>query len=98
MLVAVQILLAAETHFMQAFPFDPNPDWSHFYASGQEIQDYLIKTMKKWNLDRDLQLNTRLKEAYWQDDEGRYKLTLIRDGVEEVEYTDVIVSGQGILK
>lgn len=81
-----------------AFPFDPNPDWSHFYASGKEIHDYLMQTTKKWNLDRDIQFGTRLQEARWQASEGQYKLTLLRDGREIVEYADVLVSGQGILK
>lgn len=54
--------------------------------------------MKKWNLDRDIQLNTRLKEAQWQSDIGQYKLLLVHNGNEEVEYTDILISGQGILK
>ncbi|KAF9889912.1 hypothetical protein FE257_006784 [Aspergillus nanangensis] len=37
-----------------AFPFDPNPEWTRFYASGPEIQEYIQRTVKKWNLDRDL--------------------------------------------
>ena len=81
-----------------AFPFDPNPDWSHFYATGKEIQEYLISTTKKWNLDRDIEFGVRLESAQWQDDQGQYKLTVIRNGQHEVEFSDVLVSGQGILK
>ncbi|KAK5087236.1 hypothetical protein LTR05_004407 [Lithohypha guttulata] len=80
-----------------AFPFDPNPDWSHFYASGKEIHDYLVKTTKKWNLDRDIRFGTRLQEARWQPDSGQYKLTILCNGKREIEYADVLVSGQGIL-
>ncbi|KAK5948842.1 hypothetical protein OHC33_010093 [Knufia fluminis] len=80
-----------------AFPFDPNPNWSHFYASGKEIHEYLVKTTKKWNLDRDIQFGTRLQEARWQAEKGQYRLALLRDEKEEVEYADVLVSGQGIL-
>lgn len=81
-----------------AFPFDPNPDWSHFYASGKEIHEYLVNTTKKWDLDRDIQFDTRLQDAKWQAGSGQYRLTLLHDGKEEVEYADVLVSGQGILK
>lgn len=80
-----------------AFPFDPNPNWSHFYASGKEIHEYLVKTTKKWNLDRDIQFGTKLQEARWQAEKGQYRLALLRDEKEEVEYADVLVSGQGIL-
>ena len=81
-----------------AFPFDPNPNWSHFYASGKEIHDYLVSTTKKWNLDRDIQFGTRLLEARWQSEEGQYKLT-IQTGCNSphIEYADILVSGQGIL-
>lgn len=82
---------------LQAFPFDPNPDWSRFYSSGQEIQDYLVRTMKKWNLDRDLQLNTKVVGAYWLEDEGQWKVTVECAGVKRDEYADVLVSGQGVL-
>lgn len=80
-----------------AFPFDPNPNWSHFYASGKEIHDYLVTTTRKWNLDRDIEFGTRLEEASWQPDRGQYELHIRRGDSVEVEYTDVLVSGQGIL-
>lgn len=86
------------TNTVKAFPFDPNPNWSHFYASGKEIHDYLVSTTKKWNLDRDIRFNTRLEEAHWQHDTGQWKLKITRDGEEKFEFADVLISGQGILK
>lgn len=80
-----------------AFPFDPNPDWSHFYASGKEIHEYLVRTTKKWNLDRDIEFGTRLQEACWEAENGRYRLEVMRGGQIQTEYADVLVSGQGIL-
>jgi cation diffusion facilitator CzcD-associated flavoprotein CzcO len=57
-------LEAADTHTKKAFPFDPNPNWPSFYFSGPEIHAYMKQTVKKWNLDRDVQLNTRVLSAY----------------------------------
>ncbi|KAK4942614.1 hypothetical protein LTR10_017743 [Elasticomyces elasticus] len=80
-----------------AFPFDPNPDWGHFYSTGQEIQAYIKHTVKKWNLDRDMQLNTKVKGAYWQDDLGQWKVTVEHEGQHRDEYADIIVAAQGFL-
>jgi cation diffusion facilitator CzcD-associated flavoprotein CzcO len=86
--------LAAE----QAFPFDPNPEWIHFYSSGQEIHEYIKKTARKWNLDRDVRLNTKVTKAVWQEDLGNWKVTVACGGVGWDEYADVLISGQGVLQ
>lgn len=83
---------------MQAFPFDPNPEWTHFYSSGQEIQEYIKKTAKKWNLDRDVQLNTNAVRAVWQEDLGQWKVTVEIGGVRRDEFAEVLISGQGGLQ
>ena len=82
----------------QAFPFDPKPDWPHFYATGPQIHEYIKATTKKWNLDRDIILNHRVTEAIWQEDRGQWKITV--QGLDSVftEYADILVNGQGVLK
>ena len=81
----------------QSFPFDPNPDWERFYASGADIQKYIKATVKKWNLDRDLYLNTRVVGADWREEEGQWKVTVEHEGVQRDEYCHVLVSAQGVL-
>ncbi|KAI6361558.1 hypothetical protein MCOR25_006462 [Pyricularia grisea] len=80
-----------------AFPFDPNPNWDRFYASGADILAYIKATVKKWGLDKDLHLNTRVVGARWLEDQGQWRLTVSHAGVERDEYCDVLVSGQGVL-
>jgi hypothetical protein len=87
-----------DEEFFQAFPFDPNPDWSHFYSGGAEILEYMQKTVKKWALDRDVQLNTRVVGAYWQEDRSQWKLLVEHEDVVSEEYADILISGQGFLK
>lgn len=82
---------------VQAFPFEPNPDWSQFYSSGPEILEYMKKTVKKWNLDRDIQFSTTVKEACWQEESSQWKLTLEHKGEEREEYADILVSARGFL-
>ncbi|KAK5720434.1 hypothetical protein LTR17_014991 [Elasticomyces elasticus] len=80
-----------------AFPFDPNPDWSRFYSSGAEIQEYILHTAKKWNLDRDVKLDHWVREARWLDDRGQWRVTVEHQGQRHEEYADVLLSGQGVL-
>ncbi|KXH49914.1 cyclohexanone 1,2-monooxygenase [Colletotrichum salicis] len=80
-----------------AFPFDPNPDWSRFYASGAEILKYMKDTVRKWNLDRDLQLNTKVVGAVWQEELGQWKVTVEHQGEQRDEFCHVLISAQGVL-
>ena len=82
---------------MKAFPFDPNPDWSRFYSSGAEIEEYILKTAKKWNLDRDVMLEHEVIEARWIDDRGQWRLTIQHKDDRWDEYADILLSGQGVL-
>ncbi|KAM5344099.1 hypothetical protein ACJ41O_012636 [Fusarium nematophilum] len=80
-----------------AFPFDPNPNWERFYASGGDILAYMKATVKKWNLDRDLRLNTRVVGAQWQDELGQWKVTVEHEGSQRDQYCHVLISAQGVL-
>ncbi|KAL2419564.1 FAD-binding monooxygenase tazF [Exophiala dermatitidis] len=81
-----------------AFPFDPNPNWSKFYADGKEILEYMQRVADKWNLKRAIQFNTRVIALDWLEDEGKWKIRVRKNGREErVELADVVVSAQGFL-
>ncbi|OBT75667.1 hypothetical protein VF21_05161 [Pseudogymnoascus sp. 05NY08] len=80
-----------------AFPFDPNPSWSKFYASGQEIQEYVQRTVTKWDLARDVLLNTKVVGAYWQEKTSQWKVEVEHGGVRREEYAEILISGQGFL-
>lgn len=80
-----------------AFPFDPNPNWNHYYSTGAEIEDYIQKTVKKWDLDRDVQLNSKVVGLHWQDQLGQWKVTVEHNGIQRVEYADIVISAQGFL-
>ncbi|KAF4555237.1 Flavin-binding monooxygenase-like protein 6 [Elsinoe fawcettii] len=80
-----------------AFPFDPNPDWERFYASGGDILAYIKHTVQKWSLDQDLHLNTRVIGAHWQQHLGQWKVTVEHNGKQWDEFCNVLISAQGVL-
>lgn len=53
--------------------------------------------MKKWHLDRDLQLNTKVIGAEWQQDKAEWKVTVEHEGEQRDEFCDVLISAQGVL-
>ena len=55
------------------------------------------KTIKKWNLDRDIVYNTRVTAAHWQEDRQQWKVTVTHNGESRDEYADVVVSARGFL-
>jgi len=54
-------------------------------------------TVKKWNLDRDLQLGTKVVGAHWLEERGQWRVTVEHKGEQRHEYCHVLVSAQGVL-
>jgi cation diffusion facilitator CzcD-associated flavoprotein CzcO len=80
------------------FPFAPNPEWSHFYSTGPEIKEYFQKTVKEWKLLRDIQFDTTVKGAYWEEDKSQWRLEVRHgDKGQRTEWADVLISARGIL-
>lgn len=80
-----------------AFPFDPNPDWDRFYATGEQIQDYFVKTVRKWDLGRDVRLNTKVVGLQWLEDQSQWKVTREHQNSRQEEMADIVISAQGFL-
>lgn len=55
------------------------------------------RTVRKWNLGRDLQLNTKVVGAEWQERDGQWEVTVEHDGKRRVERCHVLISAQGVL-
>lgn len=79
------------------FPFEPNPEWSAYYASGGEIWDYFKKTVDKYELARGVKLGHRVQKAEFDEEQGKWKLEVKnKDGVMQDE-CDILVSAVGFL-
>ncbi|KAK4900271.1 hypothetical protein LTR27_002495 [Elasticomyces elasticus] len=79
------------------FPFEPNPEFSAFYASGKEILEYFKRTVAKYDLARDVKCGHRVQRAEFSEEEGRWKLEVgTNDGVVH-DSCDILVSATGFL-
>lgn len=79
------------------FAFAPNPEWSAFYASGEEIWHYFKKTVDQFDLARDVKCGHRVQRAEFDEEQGVWKLEVkTKDGVIKDE-CEVLVSSVGFL-
>lgn len=81
------------------FPFEPNPGWTSYYATGAEILAYIKRTVDKYDLGRDVKLHHRVERAVFYEEEGQWHLTVRRLDTNEVfqDVCDVLVSATGFL-
>ncbi|KAF4331907.1 monooxygenase [Fusarium beomiforme] len=79
------------------FPFEPNPSWSRFYASGPEIWSYIKRTSEKYQLDEPVIFNSQVTSSVWDDEAGKWRLE-IQQGLDTIkDEADILVNATGFL-
>ncbi|MCE5288008.1 MAG: NAD(P)/FAD-dependent oxidoreductase [Nocardiaceae bacterium] len=56
---------------LYSYSFEPNPDWTHTYATQPEILEYLRRVATKHGVVSQVRLGTELVEARWSDNVWR---------------------------
>lgn len=79
------------------FPFEPNPDWSAYYASGSEILAYFKRTVAKYGLARDVKCSHRVERAGFDEGRGKWLLKVRHGGEILEDECDVLISATGFL-
>nr|RBQ95099.1 hypothetical protein FVER53263_05733 [Fusarium verticillioides] len=81
------------------FPFEPNPSWSQFYATGPEIWRYIKKTSDKYKLDEPVILNTEVVSSVWDDDTSKWRLEINQGHNHDIiqEEADIVINATGFL-
>ncbi|KAF2498224.1 putative flavoprotein [Lophium mytilinum] len=80
-----------------SFVFEPNPDWSQFYCPGPEIESYIKRTVRKYKLDEPIQFNSKVTEAIWDEEAGKWKITVDQNGASKKDEADILVNAGGFL-
>ncbi|KAI0170094.1 hypothetical protein BJ166DRAFT_608187 [Pestalotiopsis sp. NC0098] len=84
---------------LYTFTWDQKPDWSHYFAYGDEIQRYFEDFAERHGSKQYMKLNTKVVEARWDEEKGIWDLTL-EDQVSKDTWKDwchCLVNGTGIL-
>lgn len=61
------------------YSFERNPNWSRFFAHGDEVQRYHADVARKYGLYERIRFNTTVEREVW-DDEGRFWALHLNDG------------------
>ncbi|WP_119422675.1 flavin-containing monooxygenase [Desertibaculum subflavum] len=75
-----------------AYSFELNPEWSHRFSPGAEIQNYFEGVARKYGVDRDIRFNSEIVRAEYQG--GRWQLET-RDGHRDT--VDFVIAATGVL-
>jgi cation diffusion facilitator CzcD-associated flavoprotein CzcO len=59
---------------LYSYSFAPNPDWSRFYPSQEEIRDYLRRCAREFGVMPYIRFGTELTGAAWDDDAKRWSI------------------------
>lgn len=62
-------------HFY-CYSFEPNNDWTHFFAEQSELRDYFTKVMNKHALAQHVRWNTEVLSAEWDDHPGIWNVSV----------------------
>lgn len=78
--------------YWYSFTFAPNPDWSHRFSYGPEIQAYMDRTAKQFGVTEITRFNTPVTELRYEA--PRWRLTT---GQGDEEIFDIVISATGVL-
>ncbi|KAH7323173.1 hypothetical protein B0I35DRAFT_194105 [Stachybotrys elegans] len=82
------------------FSWAPSMEWSGYYASHSEILAYLKNVVAEHNLDNCLKLNHKVTGAFWEADNGRWRVRVEPNGdpaAEFDDYAEIVINATGIL-
>ena len=79
------------------FSWEPNPDWTSFYAGAAEILAYMKRTADKYNLTRDVQLNSKVVAAKWNESDGKWHVQIEQNDKTIQDTSDLLVNACGYL-
>ena len=78
---------------LYSYSFALNPRWSHAYSSQWEIQQYLRNCMERFGILPNIQWNSELLNASWNEEEQRWYVTTSQGKLT----TDILILGNGPL-
>jgi len=55
-----------------SYSFEPNPNWSHWFARGPELKRYAEHVADTYDLRRHMRFGVSVEGARWDEDEGHW--------------------------
>ena len=77
---------------LYTYSFEPNPDWSHVFAPGDEIQRYFERVADKYGVTSSIRCGVEVQRCEFVD--GRWQLQL---GNGTTDAADIVIAASGVL-
>ena len=77
---------------LYSYSFAPNPEWTHRFSPGPEIQEYLEAVAAECDVDRDIRYGEEVTDLRW---DGRRWHLRTASGI--VDEGDVVIAATGVL-
>ena len=78
---------------LYSYSFELNPEWSHLFSPGAEIQAYLEGVAGKYGVEPRITYNTEISRGEYRD--GRWHLST---GDGELDVVDFVIAATGVLR
>ncbi|WP_423894730.1 flavin-containing monooxygenase [Candidatus Pelagadaptatus aseana] len=78
--------------YSYTYKFEPNPNWSHLFARGDEIQQYFQMVADKYGVTQSVRFNESVTDAVY--DEGKWT---VKTSKGDTIIADFVVAATGIL-
>ncbi|KAI1613103.1 hypothetical protein EDD36DRAFT_488132 [Exophiala viscosa] len=81
------------------FTFESNPNWSRFYATGGEIQEYLKDVAWKYDVEKYVRFRHYFQRAEWDESiqQWRIEVTDLNTNKTVTDTCDILLKGTGLL-
>ncbi|CAG9953721.1 unnamed protein product [Clonostachys rosea f. rosea IK726] len=81
-----------------AYSFAPKPDWPNYYATSQQIHQYMHEVADKYDCKKYIKLQHSVQSATWNEGNGKWDLK-IKDASGSIigDEADVFINASGVL-
>ena len=84
-------------HFY-CYRFEPNNDWSEYFAQQPELQDYFARVARSYAIEPRIRFNTEVLGAVWDDDRDLWHVRVVdASGAEQLIEANAVISAVGQL-
>ncbi|GAB1310989.1 Sterigmatocystin biosynthesis monooxygenase stcW [Madurella fahalii] len=81
------------------FSWRPKKDWTNFFATAEEIEEYLCKICDEEHMRDSIKTSHQVVSAEWNEKGGQWELVVrdLKTGEEFSDYATFLINGAGIL-
>lgn len=81
-----------------AYSFAPNPAWPNYYATSEQIHEYMHSVADKYDCNKYIKYQHTIKSAVWNEEKAKWKIEVEHNGTVFTDEVDVFINAGGVLK